>query len=111
MASHWEDMLAFQVHAVKLPAPTREFRLLVDRRWRFDFAWLPQKILVEVHGGTGTFVQGRHVRGAHVTPEGFEKDREKINSAVLEGFRVLEFTGKQIKTGLAIGMIEKALAK
>jgi len=111
MASHWEEMLAFQLKAVNLPEPTREYRLTNKRRWRFDFAWLPQKLLVEVHGGTGTLVQGRHVRGKHVSPEGFEQDREKVNTAVLLGFKVLEMTGRQVKSGKALEWIEKGLSE
>ena len=41
-----------------------------------------QKVAVEVHGGT--WVGGRHTRGA-----GFEKDREKMNEAHLLGWLVL----------------------
>lgn len=109
--SHWEQMLAFQVKAVALPAPVFGFRLPELPNRPFDLAWPDSRLLVEIHGGTGTFVQGRKVRGRHVSPEGFEADRQKMNTAVLAGYRVLEFTGRHVKSGLAIRWIEKALTK
>jgi len=34
-----------------LPAPTPEYRFHATRRWRFDYAFVQQKIAVEVEGG------------------------------------------------------------
>lgn len=45
-----EDLLAFQLRASKI-ACEREFRFHPTRRWRFDFAWQPEKLAVEVEGG------------------------------------------------------------
>ena len=67
------------------PWPDREARLNPRRRWRYDLAWREQKLVVELHGAE--FQRGRHTRGA-----GFAKDREKMNWATRNGWRVLEFT-------------------
>lgn len=99
--SHWSDMLAFQMRAVSL-VPVREFRFHPVRRWRADFAFPDQKLLVEFEGGA--FSAGRHTRGA-----GFEKDCEKYNAAALLGYTVLRFTAKHVKSGEAIVTIEKFL--
>ena len=99
--SELEESLTLQIRALKLPQPKREFRFC-DRRWRLDFAWVDMLLAVEVHGGT--YTNGRHVRG-----DGFAKDREKINTAQLLGWRVLEFDAKQVKDGTAIKVIEIAL--
>lgn len=103
--SHLEEMLAFQIKAVGLEEPVREFKFHPKRRWRFDFAWPSRKLACEVHGGTSDKVRGRHVR-----MNGFEKDREKMNSAILDDWRVIELTANMVKDGTGIGWIEKCLA-
>lgn len=71
----------------KLPLPVREYefaRETFGRRWRFDFAFVEQRVGVEVDGGVWT--GGRHVR-----PAGFAEDRKKHNCAAALGWRVLVF--------------------
>lgn len=85
-----------------LPPPEREFKFHSKRRWRLDLAWPDEMVAVEVHGGVWT--NGRHTRGA-----GFTRDREKMNEAQLLGWRVLEVTSEQVKSGQALAWIEKAL--
>jgi len=100
--SRWEDLLARQIATAQLPAPAREYRFHPVRKWRFDFAWLPQTLSAEVEGAT--FAGGRHTRGV-----GFAADTEKYNAAVLLGWRVLRFTHVQIKSGEALKTIREAL--
>ena len=102
MTSKLEETLALQIRVTKLPPPLREFRFHPQRRWRFDFAWPAAKLAVEVEGGV--YSGGRHTRG-----KGFENDCEKQNSAVLRGWRVLRFTGPQVKSAYALAVIESAL--
>jgi hypothetical protein len=97
-----EDALVFGIKAIGLPYPEREFRFAPPRRWRFDLAWPQRKLSVEVEGGT--WVQGRHTRGA-----GMRGDCEKYNAAVLDGWRVLRFTSDMIRDGSALGIVERAL--
>jgi very-short-patch-repair endonuclease len=80
LLSNWEETLALQIRALRLPVPSREFRFDDTRRWRFDFAYPEIKLAIEVDGGTWT--QGRHTRG-----QGYENDAEKCNQAVLQGGR------------------------
>ena len=94
--------LVQQLYAADLVPVVTELRFHPERKWRFDLAWPDFKIAVEVHGGTWT--GGRHTRGT-----GFEKDREKMNEAALLGWLVLEVTGDQVRSGQALGWIEKAL--
>ncbi len=100
--SELEDTLAFHIKAHKLPEPEREVRWHYPRRWRADFLWIDQKLMVEVEGGT--WAQGRHTRGP-----GFEADCEKYNNATLDGWRVLRVTAKQIDNGDAVDWIRRAL--
>lgn len=99
-----EDALAFQIRALRLPEPVREYRFHTARRWRADFAWPELGLLVEVEGGT--WAGGRHTRG-----DGFEKDAEKYNAAALDGWTVLRFTSHMIKSGKAIQIIERAMTR
>lgn len=98
-----EDLLYFQLKSVKLPLPERQFKFCPDRRFRADFGWAAQKLLVEVQGGA--FVNGRHTRGM-----GFEKDCERKAIAMLLGYRILEVTPRQVKQGKALEWIGRALA-
>jgi very-short-patch-repair endonuclease len=91
-----------QCEYVGLPVPTPELRFAPPRRWRFDFAFEPQKLAVEIEGGA--FSRGRHTRGA-----GFIADMEKYNTAVALGWKVLRFTPSQVKDGTALGFIENVL--
>lgn len=94
--------LAWLCRAGNLPVPETELRFHPTRRWRFDFAWPDRKLAAEVDGATWT--NGRHTRGS-----GYERDCEKLNAAVLLGWRVLRFTTGQIKSGAAYPVLQEAL--
>lgn len=94
------DELLRQLKALKVPKPELEVRFHDTRKWRFDLCWRERLLAVEIDGGT--FCGGRHVR-----PAGYEKDCEKINEAILLGWRVLRFTSRQVKSGEAALMIER----
>jgi len=118
--SHLEERFAFEVKALNIPEPTREYRFcayevggpgtgvrarLEDaglRDWRFDFAWPGNRVAVEIEGGT--WAKGRHVRGA-----GYESDCEKYNAATSLGWRVFRLTGNMLDVGSWYEMLEKAL--
>jgi hypothetical protein len=86
----------------KLPIPDREVVFHDGRRWRFDFAWIQQRVAVELDGGTRN--GGRHVRAA-----GFEGDCEKLNEAAMGGWTVLRFTAAMVDDGRALAAVERAL--
>ena len=100
--SNAEETLALHIKAYKLPVPQREFKFMLKRRYRFDFAWPQFLLAAEVEGGSWS--GGRHTRGA-----GFEKDCVKYNNAALAGWCVLRFTPAMIERGEAIGMLERIL--
>lgn len=72
------------------------------RKWRFDYAWIPQAVAVECEGGVWS--GGRHTRGG-----GFIKDMEKYNEAARLGWRVFRFTPRQLKTGEAQAYMARVL--
>jgi len=69
----------------EFPAYQREHRFHPKRRWRFDFAWLTEKVAIEVQGGV--FVRGRHSRGRNQA-----QDMDKFNEALRLGWKVLQFS-------------------
>ena len=97
-----EILLAQQMKFAGLPEPEREYRFAPPRRYRADFAYPDEMLLIEVEGGVWT--NGAHVRGKHYT-----SDCSKYNLAATMGFRVLRFTGEMIKSGLALRTIEEVM--
>lgn len=95
MKSALEELFQKQLDQLGLPPAKREYRFCPPRRWRFDFAWPLFKMAVEIQGGT--WIHGRHNRGA-----GFEKECERRRWCARLGWRVFEFTGKEVKNETAI---------
>lgn len=84
------------------PPPVTEYRFAPERRYRADFAWPDQRVLVECEGGGWS--SGRHTRGA-----GFEADMEKYALATQLGYVVVRVSQRMITSGLALTTIESAL--
>ncbi len=95
VASAWENYFGLQIEENKLPIPTKEYKFLTNRRFRFDYAWVTEKFAVEVDGGV--FAGGRHTSG-----KGYTMDCEKMNLALLEGWKVMRVTTGQVSNGKAI---------
>lgn len=106
MGSNLEEALRVQLEMVKIIDYEVEYRFHPDRRWRFDFAWPQEWIMLAVEVEGGIWHQGRHTRGS-----GFEKDCEKYNEAQLLGWHVLRVTASQVKDASALNWIERYLIK
>jgi very-short-patch-repair endonuclease len=91
-----------QLELLGLGRPATEYRFHPVRKWRFDFAYVPQRIAIEVDGGV--FVHGRHSRGV-----GVENDCEKYAEALVLGWRVLRITPRMIRDGRAVQWVERLL--
>ena len=105
MRSDAEDVLAFQIKAAGLPEPVRQYLYAPPRRFRADFAWLlppPMSMLVEVQGGVFT-------RKAHGSVTGILADIERLNAAMLSGWRLFRVTPQMVQSGEALQLIERAL--
>lgn len=100
--SDLEDELYQQIEDAGLPLPEREVRFAKPRRFRFDFCWPDRLLAAEVDGATWS--GGRHARGS-----GIETDSEKYSIAATMGFRVLRFTRRMIKEGVALEFVRVAL--
>jgi len=87
-----EKFLTLWRTVAKQPDPEREYQFAKEdgRRWRFDFAFVKERIGIEVEGGTWN--GGRHSTGA-----GQSKDAEKYNAATLKAWSVLRFTTDMLR--------------
>jgi very-short-patch-repair endonuclease len=70
----------------ELPMPEAQFVAIQGRKFRFDFAWPAQRVLVEVQEET-----------AHGKWRKQSQDAEKLNLAQLHGYVVLQFTGTMLR--------------
>lgn len=94
-----EETFAGQLFIHGVPPPIREFPFATNgRKWRFDFAWLEERLAVEIEGGTRS--NGRHSRHA-----GFTEDCVKYNYATANGWRVFRFTSEMVNDGRAVNQV------
>ena len=71
----------------RAPLTEYQFAASIGRRFRFDFAFVSQKVAIECDGGQYAFRGGRHNTDA---------DRTKLNIAAALGWRVLRFSGSML---------------
>jgi very-short-patch-repair endonuclease len=100
--SDLEEIVAFQLRALRVAEPVREHVFMVGRRYRFDFAWPDHLIALEIDGGIWN--TGRHTRGA-----GAVTDAEKYSLAAILGWRILRATERQVHSGEAARWVETIL--
>jgi very-short-patch-repair endonuclease len=82
--------------------PLREFRFHPTRKWQADFAFIKEKLIIEIEGGI--FSGGRHTTGT-----GMVADMEKYNQMAILGWTLLRYSGREIKNGVAAAEIRKYL--
>ena len=98
--SDLEDTLHAHLTLAGFTAFKREFRAIPGRRFKWDFAWPDNRLLVEVQGGTWN--GGKHGRGS-----GISKDTEKLNLAAIHRWAVLQFTPDQVREGKALRWVQE----
>lgn len=102
------DTLLFHIRAAGIDAPKAEYRFHPDRKWRFDYAYPADRLAIEIDGGNRMArmtARGPAAVGRHTT----DADYEKLNEAVILGWRVLRFSPAQVSSGYAINAIWRAL--
>jgi very-short-patch-repair endonuclease len=104
MASELEDLFESQLRTNGLTDFVKEFKAIPGRKFRFDFAFLKKKLLIEIQGGI--WVRGKHGRGS-----GIYRDHEKLNLAAKHGWYVLQFDTKAISNKTAIAITKEILEK
>lgn len=85
-----------------LPRPQVEYRFHPTRKWRADFAWVAEKVALEVDGGTWS--GGRHTRGS-----GWQKDAEKRRAYAALGYLVIPVTPLDAVKGIWVDTVREAL--
>ena len=112
------DELERQLKDAKITGYLREQTLVPGRRFRADFCWpsICTMLVVEVDGGTFSRAGGKRCptcgetpKGRHATGTGRERDCEKQNLTVLQGYRTLVVTTTQVRDGRALAWIKQAL--
>jgi hypothetical protein len=91
------------VLGMPVPVPEYRFALAIGRKWQFDWAWVPQRVALEIEGGTWQI--GRHQRRA-----GFIEDMNKYNTAILDGWVLIRVTPETLTAPETFTMIRRALA-
>jgi len=75
-----------------------------ERRWRFDFAFVEEKIALEIEGGIWKGSVGGHTSGT-----GYTKDCEKYNTALVLGWKVVRVVRSQIDSGEMVNWVRDLL--
>lgn len=86
----------------------REYAFCPGRRWRFDFVILKPfqfflGLAIEVEGGVGG-------KSRHTSFTGMSNDNIKYSEAALLGWGVMRFTTDQVRRGVAIDFVKRAMA-
>lgn len=87
-----------------LPTPVAEHQFEPTRKWRFDFAFIGNRVAVEVEGGAWS--RGRHTRGG-----GFIGDMDKYNRAAALGWRIIRCTPEQMASGVILHDLAEAMTR
>jgi very-short-patch-repair endonuclease len=86
------------------PPLEREFRFHPVRKFPFDYALPHLRIAIELDGGQ--FIRGRHQR-----PMGFQRDAEKRNLAIINGWQVFHLTTAMVTADHVQPIIDYILRK
>ncbi len=97
-----DELLRAQLREAGLPEPVCEHRFCPGRRFRFDWAWVEQRVALELEGGVWS-------RGRHVRPRGYERDCIKYSLAAILGWRVIRVTTGMLHDGRALDLVRRAL--
>ncbi len=79
----------FRAKHPDLPVPERDYQFAPPRRWKIDFALPCIKVGVELNGGGG--------RSRHASVTGHKNDCDKLNMAVMTGWKILQFNVIHLK--------------
>lgn len=84
------------------PRPKSQALLIPERKYRIDFAYLEERLAVEIQG------QIWH-KGGHTSGRGLTRDAEKYNALACIGWKLLIITPEMIDSGEALEWTRRAL--
>ena len=99
--SEIEELLAQQLKEKKIEFE-RERRIIPQRKFKWDF--VIDELAIEVQGGIW-----KGSRGGHTSGKGYQRDCEKMQLLVLEGYTPVFFTSDDVRKGRAIKWIKEYL--
>lgn len=85
-----EFLLAWKAYAPPyLGEPTRQYRPFPHPapKWVVDFAFVKQRLAVEIEGGLH-----KGQRGGHTSAKGYQNNLEKYNALTLAGWGILRYS-------------------
>ena len=95
-----------QIKLNGLPKPVPEFKFHPTRKWRADWAWPEEKLIVEMEGGIFGNCRRMQKSGWHQSISGMLDDKNKYNEMNMLGYSLLRFIPSEIKDGTAVRMIK-----
>lgn len=98
------------LNAAGLPAPELEYVFHPIRRFKADYAWPVEKLIIERQGGVWA-KDGTRAKKAHTEPLAILRDYEKANLAQLAGYTYLQFTPDQLDSGSVIETLKIRLGE
>jgi hypothetical protein len=106
-ASHLEILLFQQIKDAELPQPVWQFRLYEDEG-DYDYAWLLERIIVEVDGGIWMASKGGGGRsGGHAHPRKIVKANAKRNRARADDWIVFQFDTNAVNDGTGLELLKR----
>jgi very-short-patch-repair endonuclease len=100
---HDSDKIFFALlKSEKIPIPEIEYKFSKERKWRADYCWINEKIILEVEGGVW-------VNGRHTSSKGFLADIEKYNAAVCLGYKLIRVIPDKLLKIDTLNMIKQLL--
>lgn len=96
------DLYVCWVVAHGLPRPEREVVFHPVRKFRADYCWPEQRVIVECDGAIWK-------KGGHSSGTGILRDMAKGNAAQLVGYRFLRYTPQQLTSPQALADLKQAL--
>lgn len=95
-----EDTLYLQMRALKLPLPQRQYYFAKpERKYRGDFVWPARRLVLEVEG------QIHSIRAVR------ESDIIRRQWCFFNNWAILAVSAKQVRSGVAIQIVQRVLAQ
>lgn len=98
------DAFVALLEASGLPLPETEAEFIEGRKFRADYLWRPQRVIVEQNGQIWK-------KGGHSSGTGLLRDYEKSNLANAAGWCYLTFTPQQLAAGECIPLLKILLER
>ena len=101
----YKAIFLHQLDLAGLPQPEREVYFALPRKWRADFCFRAEMVIVEYQGIFGG------ANASHASLGGLKRDYEKFTEASLLGYVVILITAESVNDGRAVAWVERALKR